>query len=119
MRHLAGLNANEAAQDFDPEREDIRKLTEWLIDRMSKAEPEEAAATGRHIKRLVDEWAVRARDARQKRTGPLRYKGSGGNQYQTLLCTFDNRKDKAWPTLYSMRHVDGEALIWVNGEPTN
>jgi hypothetical protein len=65
---------------------------------------------------LVDEWATRATRSRAKKSGPLVYNGSAGKQFEALLCTFENPTPLAWRTLNSMRHVDSEALIWVNGE---
>ncbi|HNY41210.1 MAG TPA: helicase-related protein [Bryobacteraceae bacterium] len=115
-RHAAGLADNGAAQLFDPSVEPMKSLIEWLISRTSKAEPAEGVTTERHLRRLVDEWASRASLARARKTGPLVYDGSCGKQFEPLLCTFENPKPNAWRTLNSMRHVDSEALIWVNGE---
>lgn len=115
-RHAAGLADNAAAQLFDPSAEPMKSLIDWLISRTSKAEPAEAATTERHLRRLVDEWAARASKSRAKKSGPLVYNGSGGKQFEPLLCTFENPRPDAWRTLNSMRHVDSEALIWVNGE---
>ncbi|MCZ7558538.1 MAG: helicase-related protein [Bacteroidia bacterium] len=115
-RHLAGLSENAAAERFDPEVDPMKSLIEWLIARTSRAEPAEAFATERHIRRLVDQWAKRALDARDRRTSPLRYNGAVGNQFEALLCTYENQSPPAWPTLNSMRHVDLETPIWVKGE---
>lgn len=113
-RHVGGLADNASAAQFDPAQEPMKSLIEWLISRTASAEPAEAAATERHVRRLVEEWAARAARSRTKSSAPLVY--SGGKQFETLLCTFENPTPPAWRTLNSMRHVDSEALIWVNGE---
>jgi hypothetical protein len=118
-RHAAGLADNKDAGRFDPLAEPMKSLIGWLINRTSTAEPAEAAATQRHLGRLVDDWAARALKSRNSATGPLVYNGSAGNQFESLLCTFENPLPNAWRTLNTMRNVDSEALIWVNGEQNN
>lgn len=115
-RHAAGLADNAAAELFDPTVEPMRSLIEWLMGRTSRAEPAEAAMTKRHLNELVGEWAARAARSRARLTNPLVYVGSGGKQFESLLCTFENPAAEAWRTLNSMRHVDSESLIWVHGE---
>ena len=115
-RHAAGMAANGAAEQFDPTIEPMKSLIEWLLKRTARAEPAEAAATARHVKKLVDQWAARAARSRKKQGSPLVYDGSVGQQFESLLCTFENPVGQAWRTLNSMRNVDSQSLIWVNGE---
>lgn len=115
-RHAAGLQGNNSAQQFDPAAEPMKSLIEILIHRMSLAEPAEAKNTERHMHRLVSHWARRAEKARSNASGPLHYNGTSGNQVESLLCSFEKQTPEAWPTLNSMRHVDGETLIHVHGE---
>lgn len=115
-RHAAGMAANGAAEQFDPTIEPMKSLIAWLLERMARAEPAEAAATARHVEKLVDQWAARAARSRKKQGSPLVYDGSGGPQFEPLLCTFENPVGQAWRTLNSMRNVDSQSLIWVNGE---
>ena len=83
-----------------------------LIKRASEAEPTEAENTKKHVYKLVEE---RTRKASMKKK-PLVYDGSNGKQFEPLLCTFENPVETAWKTLNSMRQVDGESDILVNGE---
>lgn len=116
-RHAAGLAANDDAARFDPKVEPMKSLIEWFIDRTRRAEPAEAAPTQKHVRNLVVQWADRATRSRKRISGPLVYNSEGSGQFETLLCSFENRLNEAWPTLNSMRNVDGQCLIHVNGEP--
>jgi hypothetical protein len=115
-RHAAGMAANGAAEQFDPGVEPMKSLIAWLLERTARAEPAEAAATARHVEKLVDQWAVRAERSRKKQGSPLVYDGSAGPQFEPLICTFENPVQQAWRTLNSMRNVDSQSVIWVNGE---
>ena len=115
-RHGASMADNRAAEQFDPTVEPMKSLVARLLERTARAEPAEAAATARHVEKIVEQWAAWAARSRAKQGGPLVYDGSGGQQFETLLCTFENPTGRAWKTLNSMRSVDSQALIWVNGE---
>ena len=115
-RHAGGMAANREAEQFDPEREPMKSLVGWLIARTARAEPAEAAATARHLGQLVSEWAQRATQSREKKGSPLVYNSSGSPQFESLLCTFEKPVGQAWRSLHSMRNVDSQSLIAVNGE---
>lgn len=115
-RHRGGLAANDSAEKFDPLVEPMKSLIEWLQARTARAEPAEAAATAKHIEKLVNQWSTKASWSRKKHGGPLVYNGSAGTQFKPLLCKFENPVGDAWRTLDSMRNVDSQSLIWVNGE---
>lgn len=111
-RHAGGIPYNEDAMKFSPDAKSIKTLINMLIKRTSEAEPMESENTKKHIQNLVEEWAKKAR----VKNKPLAYDGSIGAQVEPLLCTFENPVKMAWKTLNSMRQVDGESNILVNGE---
>jgi hypothetical protein len=116
-RHVGGLPHNEDAQAFDASDANLKALIEWLGNRIARAEPAESAASRAHLSKLARAWSDRAARARAKNGAPLRYNGSGGHQFEALLCPFDSPVPGSWKTLNSMRHVDSEVRIHVNGEP--
>lgn len=115
MRLAGGLAEDDKADRFDPEHPEVRNLIEALKLRVRDADPASALETIEHIDALVSEWEKRIRDA-QKSGTPLRYEGKGGRQFRSLLCTFEDRREKAWPTLNSMRNVDSDCVMSIRGE---
>ena len=113
VRHGAGLSAADAAGDFDPGRDDIRKIIVRLKERVSKVDPLEAPDTVRHLDRRVREWSERAAAARAS-SESLWY--NGVKQQRSLLENFGPVPSPPWATLHSMRKVDGQCPIWVLGE---
>ena len=111
-RHAGGMPNDEDAAKFNPNVEPIKNLINMLIKRASEAEPTEAENTKKHVYKLVEEWTRKA----SMKKKPLVYDGSNGKQFEPLLCTFENPVETAWKTLNSMRQVDGESDILVNGE---
>jgi len=111
-RHAGGIPYNEDAIKFDPNKESIKFLITMLIKRTSEAEPMESENTKNHIYNLVEEWTRKA----SVKNKPLAYDGSIGAQVEPLLCTFEDPVKMAWKTLNSMRQVDGESNILINGE---
>ncbi len=116
VRHACGLSANSAAEKFDPASEPVKTLLAAFVARTARAEPAEGAATAQHVEQLVAKWAYRALRSRDKRSGPLVYDGAAGAQFEALLCPFGKPMGDAWKTLNSMRNIDSQTLIWVNGE---
>ena len=113
VRHGAGLSANDAAGDFDPARDDIRGIITAMEKRVAEVDQEEAAATIRDICRLVSDWSERAAEARAAGQ-MLHYRA--GEQHHALLTDFGNEVLDRWPTLHSMRNVDRQCMIKVQGE---
>lgn len=116
VRHGVGLSANDAAGDFDPTREDIRRVIAAMKERAAAVDPDESAATARQLDQLVDEWSERAAAARAAgRT--LSYRA--GKQHRALLQDFGASHPDRWGTLHSMRNVDRQCTINVFGEDWN
>jgi hypothetical protein len=45
---------------------------------------------------------------------PLNFSDRSGRQFRGLMGGFDN-SEAVWPTLNSMRHVDGETPFYIRG----
>lgn len=115
MRMAGGLDANDKARNFNPDNPATAGLITRFRKRISFADPDSAAETAVHIARLADNWTRRIALS-VKNGAPLLYSATGGNQFTSLLCTFEERINGAWPTLNSMRNVDSECIIYVRGE---
>ena len=114
IRHACGLGANEDAMLFDPANQKIKKTLELLVKRMVRAEPAEKDNIEKHVNCLIEELVNLVKTASSEGR-PLRYHGKGGRQYSTLLKNF-GEEGEGWPTLNSMRNVDIESLIRIEGE---
>jgi len=113
MRHAAGLGDDDKAQDFDPSRPKIKEIIQTLEERMCVAEPEEEEAIKEHIQNLVEKWFKKTRTPEGEKYKPLYY--DGGRQFKLLLSRYDQRNAEGWSTLNSMRNIDLEAIIKVQG----
>lgn len=113
VRHGAGLATNDAAGRFDPDAPEARRAVESLLERVRRIDAAEFDATRSHLSRLVREWTDKA--AQAKREGrPLFYRASG-RQHLSLLKDFGASGD-GWPTLHSMRNVDRQCNVTIQGE---
>lgn len=114
-RHAGGLPENADPARLDVADPVIQRLLIFFKERIRRADPSEAASSVNHINAILDQWVSRIREAAA--TGrPLRYDPQAGNQFLSLLCTFENKTGGSWPTLNSMRNVDAECRIRVSGE---
>ena len=115
MRHAGGLPKERDASKFDPQNEIHKGLIERLKTRVRQAVPEiNRQEALDFIDYRVMEWAGKAAAAAEGK--PLVYNSKPGKQFVSLLCSFDKKVDGAWPTLNSMRHVENECVIRVDGE---
>lgn len=115
MRHAGGLPKERDAAKFDLGNSLHKDLIDRLKDRVQSAVPKinEKEALD-FIDYRVMEWAGKA--AGGAGGGPLVYSSAPGNQFTPLICTFEKKVEGAWPTLNSMRHVEKECVIRVDGE---
>jgi hypothetical protein len=108
-RHGLGLGSNDSAGALTPEIAAAAKanLVTW-VDRVDKGE---LAETDAHLDRLIAEWLAKAADAAASgRT--LHFHAP--RQHRRLLKRFYEAGD-AWSTLDSMRSVDRECSLEVEG----
>lgn len=112
MRHgRTGLNGNETAERFDPEKESVRRAVETLKQRCRMADPDASDAIDAHIDAIVTAWHEEA--LRCDRSGRnLNYQVRDSDRGRDrLLYNHDDRNRGLWPTLQSMRHVEHTALL--------
>ena len=100
-----------SASHFDPLDPDITRLIEGLKKRIQAAarDEDEKQFVFERLNDLVSEWQrIVAQD-------PNIIFNSGNVAHHKLLCDFPSDDPKNvnahWPTLSSMRHVDGEAEL--------
>jgi hypothetical protein len=108
LRHLLGWEEAEDVQRFDPNDPDVRSVVSALKDRIRRAcRDDEWAEIDVHIDGLLEEW----RAAKASEGSKLRF-STGGRTHYNLLGPFPvgpgSASEALWPTLNSMRHVDGE-----------
>lgn len=114
LRHAMGWEQPRQASEFDPEDPVQASVISTYEERVLRACPEdERTETRNHLRRLVKEWADEAKAAKN---APLSF--ASLKQFRALLTTFPRGEgsEGLWPTLNSMRHVDGETPFEVRGE---
>lgn len=109
VRHALGLSEEHAAGKFERNDPSLELLLNAFIRRAENADDTELEDLVRHLNRLQDDWMRRA-DLTAGRGG-LVYSGREDAQ---LLKRFLRRGD-AWETLDSMRSVDLEIPILLEG----
>jgi len=114
LRHLMGWTENRDAGKFDPNDPTQARIIESFTERaVNGALDDEAQETREHVKALCAEWS---RIIREAQGTPVSFPPQ--RQYESLLCYYPrNRADQGhWPTLNSMRHVDGETPFAIRGQ---
>jgi hypothetical protein len=109
LRHCLGWDRPADAKRFD--RETAAAVLNALAARLeAAAKDSEIALLQSMIEDRLEEWETQVRASNLK---PLVF--SGGKQFRSLLRPFEHRDPKLglWPTLNSMRHVDGETRFEV------
>lgn len=110
VRHFLRLDSNESAATFELDDADTRQVLQALLERLMEAcPPEDRDVTEERFWELAQRWNDEARAS----GGNLRF--SKVSQFPGLLGSFGSSTrpltELPWPTLNSMRHVDGEAPV--------
>ncbi len=120
IRHaLEDLHDNNLAGKFDRDSGQVKAVIDKFKRRCKMAETEESRhqATLVHINRLRDEWHDEARRCeREKRR--LCYAAKDKNSDRLLYSRGESRPG-LWPTLNSMRNVEGTGALKIRDWPPN
>jgi ATP-dependent helicase YprA (DUF1998 family) len=114
VRHGLGLSGKDEAGHILQLGSDVDDVCEKILDHVEVVDSEERDATREQLERLLDEWRQTARD--EQRAGrPLYYDHDTPKTHARLLRNF-GAPPPSWETLNSMRNVDLECGIKVQGE---
>jgi len=111
-RHAGGLPALQDANSFNPDDASWVALRESFLERVRASDPDEMEAVRGEIEKLECDWV--AQQSAASSSGGLRYR-SEGRSHRGLIRRFNESGD-GWPTLGSMRNVDSECRIQIQGE---
>jgi hypothetical protein len=111
VRHGAGLRANDDAAGFRARDPRVVRAVDKLLAVVRRADPGEVEAAERDIRRLVDEWDERARQA-DEQGDTLKYES---RRSPALLKNF-GETGAGWPLMHSMRSVDRTVRVIAVGE---
>lgn len=117
VRHGCELSRDRDAGEFSKDDPCIQAAIQSLINTVGDVNDEEMEDARRQLRRLVKEWDHLA----ETFGDTLRYDATrAGDQFQSLLRPFGKHTDQeGWDTLNSMRTVDGESPIMIDGEESN
>jgi hypothetical protein len=113
LRHALGWLQPRDAGKFDTEDATQQQLIDMLKLRLTRAcRDDEEDDVLKHLDAVVSEWTSKTSG------GPPPLSFSKDPQFRNLLVQFPGDGDEVdgWPTLNSMRHVDGEVELKVRGE---
>jgi hypothetical protein len=114
LRQALGWIEPRDASCFDPDDPAQESIIRILKERCLMAcRPDERDELTKQLEYLIEEW----RAYLQEPGPPVSF--SDARQFRGLLAQFPNDGGAVqglWPTLNSMRHVDGEVAIQVRGE---
>ncbi|GGP88301.1 helicase [Streptomyces griseomycini] len=88
------------------------RIRSLLLDRVHAVTPSEAAAVEQGFDEFVDWWCQEA-DVH----GELLFEPKRGNRAPSILKSYDDDSEdrEAWPTLWSLRDVDAESALFMEG----
>ncbi|WP_328555330.1 helicase-related protein [Streptomyces sp. NBC_00358] len=104
---------NDGAAKVESYEETLRgKVKGILLDRVKEVDEKEAAAVSRAFDEFVDWWCQEA----DIHSGLL-FEPQRGNRSPSLLKAYDDESEdrEAWPTLWSLRDVDAESALFMEG----
>ena len=114
LRHVLGWIEPRDASQFDVNDPQQSLIVRMLKDRCLMAcRPDERDEVAEHLKSLTSEWSGLVKEPGP----PLSF--SDARQFRGLLAQFPSdgaEPNGRWPTLNSMRHVDGEVQFSVRGQ---
>ena len=120
IRHTCeALQRNKSAGDFNRESPQVKAVIAELKRRCERAaaESEQARDTASHLDRLVGQWHDEARRCEHdKKQLSYRTPGKVLNS-DRLLYTHGEARAGLWPTLHSMRNVEGIGALRVRDWP--
>ena len=115
IRHTCeSLRSRKAAGEFDRSLDDVRMTVDALKRRCTLASGDEHAdVVVAHIGQLVDEWNDEAARCREGSVDLCYTTPSKERNAERLLYTRGELPRGLWPTLQSMRNVEGEGVLKV------
>ena len=112
IRHLIPLmHSDFAAGKFDPDAPEVQDIIERIVTRVESVDKEEAENTRKELSEICHLWSLRAAEAEELSYSPS-YKNKS---IPYLMDIAENRHlmdDSIFPTLNSMRDVEGESGIF-------
>jgi hypothetical protein len=111
-RHAKGWRSNNDAGSFSALDGEWATLVERFLDRSGFADADELNRIRQHIADLEEQWGQRA--AMAESSGGLRYRAAG-REHVGLLRSFEQAGTE-WPTLHSMRNIDVDVHMRIQGE---
>ncbi|WEH41646.1 helicase-related protein [Streptomyces sp. AM 2-1-1] len=106
---IPAARPNEAAGRISEFRKKLEeKVSSPLLNRVRSVAPEEYEATEAALNEFLDLWEEDA-----NKLGGLLYEPKRGSKLPSLLQSFDDTRDDAWRTLWSLRDVDAESGLFM------
>ncbi|MFD6289320.1 helicase-related protein [Streptomyces sp. NPDC060205] len=110
---IPAARPNESAAEVESYEDVLRgEVKNILMRRVRTVTPEEADATSRAFDEFVDWWFEEA----DNHSGLL-FEPRRGNRAPSLLKSYDDESEdaEAWSTLWSLRDVDAESALFMEG----
>ena len=110
IRHATNFHGNGSAKEVDFGNAKVREVMSTLLEIMAESDPSESAEVSALMEARLEEWQGVAESG-----FPLLYeRRKAGHQFAALLTEYGKAKAGAcWPTMMSVRNVDGEVAIKV------
>lgn len=114
MRQAGGLNENNEAKLFDPNNKETQALIELFRERLLQADPQEKEIINSNLENIINKWMDMIEQSKNLNK-PLVF-SADGRQFMPLMTYFGKGNEAdSWQTLNSMRNVDAEASIYLQG----
>ncbi|MGW0571203.1 helicase-related protein [Streptomyces tauricus] len=109
---IPAARPNEGAGKVESYEDTLRgRIKSVLLERVEAVSPEEFEAASHAFDEFVEWWCKEASN-----DGGLLFEPKPGRRAPSLLKAYDESKDaKAWDTLWSLRDVDAESALFMEG----
>lgn len=94
----------------------VRNARRLITDAVRASDPREEEAVVQRLDELLTEWRVRAEESRSDGDAMAYQPEMGKSGKRALTRSFGDGGREGWVVLPSMRSVDSEVAMWIEGE---
>lgn len=116
VRHLSDWKDDSQAGEFEPDSNVVRNVRQLVLESVEYSDPAERDDTERELDKLIDQWRIRASADPDTGESCLRYQPLRARREEPALMRSFGEEREGWVVMNSMRSVDANVNMNINGE---